>query len=73
MWTMENVQAHFRSPSGLKIYMMILPSAKSDEIIIRIMRQSFLFSAVYCLVLAVVAPDEARETPFTLLQKSFIH
>jgi hypothetical protein len=38
-WTMPNVQAHFRAPSGLKIYMMILPCATSDTIIMRIMRQ----------------------------------
>jgi hypothetical protein len=53
--------------------MMILLFAASDKIIMRNMRQSFLLSAVYCLVLAVVTPDEARETPFTLLQKRFIH
>jgi hypothetical protein len=37
-WTMPNVQAHFRAPSGLKNYMMILPCATSDTIIMRIMR-----------------------------------
>jgi hypothetical protein len=39
MWTMSNVNAHFRAPSGLKIYMMILPCATSDKIVMRIMRQ----------------------------------
>jgi hypothetical protein len=49
-WTMPNVQAHFRAPSGLKIYMMILPCATSDTIIMRIMRQMLWQAPVEQLV-----------------------
>ena len=59
MWTMENVQAHFRAPSGLKIYMIILPCATSDNIIMRIMRQ--MFWCVHRSIISICAGNPMSE------------
>ena len=62
-WTMSDVNTRFRSPSGNKIYMMILPCATSDTIIMQIMRQ--MLWCVHRSILAHGMYSGQMPTPLT--------